>query len=617
MPQWLGWLNSNWFAIVGPILIFVAFWVGGLWVRRICYNTFHRLARRAKWRGWWIVIESTHSPFLQWSLLLGFYIAIHVSRLPSDTKIIIIKLIISLLIFSLVWMLLRLSEGMLRLYFSQIRQYIARTKAPQPPAPLLFNGIRVILIVLGLLALLNVWDAPDASGILILAAVAIVAALALRDYLTQLPKKMHIRHTTRRRLTSVGKLFLILLAIASFVELTRRGYLIFAQQNGSNTDIIVSLLMAGVLIFVVSALRSHTFRWAKPSFKVVFFPVLAIFLVFAFAGIEPLTTYKDTTIDLVRQGWQFITSATSEDVPTAVAKVEPAVVRVETTDSVGSGMVIDASGYVLTCNHVVEDTQDVTIMFMNGEQCVATVVGRDESRDLALIEITGSGFDLPTATLGNSAELDVGKDVIAVGYSLGLEGKVTVSRGIVSAVRNIDGVNYIQTDTAINPGNSGGPLINLKGQVVGIANFKLVGEAVEGMNFAIAIDDAKPFIVAQQAEQALLALEREIFRLINLEREGLGISPVRWNEQLHNGARIHSQNMQEEGSLYHATGGAFAECCYGASSVSSIYATAEATVEAWMSSTSGHREILLDSQYGVGGVGVARDNGFWATYRCY
>jgi hypothetical protein len=617
MPEWLRWLNSNWFAIVGPVLIFVAFWVGGLWVRRICYGAFHRWARQSKWRGWWLVIESTHSAFLQWALLLGLYIAIHVSRLPADSKIVITKLITSLLIISLLWMFLRLSEGILRLHFSQVRQYIAKTKAPQPPAPLLFNGIRVILVVLGLLALLNVWNAPDASGILILAAVIIIVAFALRDYLTQLPRKIHIRHTTRNRLMSIGKLFLILLAIASFVELIRRGYLIFTQQNSSNTDIIVSLLMVVVLIFVVSALRSRTFRWVKPSFKVVLLPLLAIVLICAFAGIEPLATYKDTTISVVRQGWQFITSTTSGDVASAVAKVEPAVIRVETTDSVGSGMVIDKSGYVLTCNHVVEDTQDVTIVFMNGEQYEATVVGRDESRDLAIIGITVSGLNLSTATLGDSAELDVGKDIIAVGYSLGLEGKVTVSRGIVSAIRNIGGVNYIQTDAAINPGNSGGPLINLKGEVIGIANFKFVGEAVEGMSFAIAIDDAKPFITAQREEQALLALEKEILMLINVEREGQGISPVRWDEQLHSSARMHSQNMQEEGYLYHATGGMFAECCYGASSVSSIYATAEATVQAWMSSTAGHREILLDSQYGVGGVGVARDVGFWATYRCY
>jgi len=630
MPQWVEWLNSNWVAIVVPILIFVAFWVGGVWVRRVTYAAFHRLARQSKWRGRWLVLEATYSVFLQWVLLLGFHIAIHVSRLPSDSKTIITKLILSLFILSLVWMLVGISPKMLKLYLPQIRQYIAKTKAPQPPTPLLPDIARAIFITLAVLLLLNIWNAPNISGILILAAVVIIVALALRDTLANLPQKVHMKHRTRNKLMSLGKLFLALVAIAGFVELVRRGYLIFAQENSPNSNIIIFMLEIGLLTLIVSALRSHRFRWVKPSFKMVLLPTLAIVLVCAFAGMEPLASYKDMTISLVGQGWQFITShiTTEGDVASAVARVEAAVVRVETTASTGSGIVIDQSGYVLTCNHVVEDTLDVTIIFMSGAQYEATVVGRDESKDLAIIEITASGLDLSIASLGDSAKLDVGKDIVAVGYSLGLEGKVTVSRGIVSALRNIDNVNYIQTDAAINPGNSGGPLINLKGQVVGVANFKYVGEAVEGMSFAIAIDDAKTFMTevlareqaqeeAEREEQALLALEREVLRLINVERESRGISPVRWDEQLHSGARMHSQDMQEESFLYHDTGGMFAECCYGASSASSIYATAEATVEGWMSSTAGHREILLYPQYGQGGVGVARDSGFWATYRCY
>jgi len=617
MPQWVSWLNTNWFAIVGPVLIFVAFCVGGVWVRRVAYGRFHRLARQSNWRGSWLFLEGTYKPFLQFTLLLGFYIAIHVSRLPPDAKTIITKVILSLFIFFLVWMLTDLGQKMVKFYLPQIRKYIARIKAPQPSAALLLNFIGVIFVVLGLLVLFNIWNIEDASGILILGGVVVVVAFALKDVFARIPQRVHMRHSTRKRLIGIGKLFLALLAIAVFVELIRRGYLMFARQSSSNLNIFIFLLEIGLLVLVISALRSNRFKWAKPSFKVVLLSVVVIASVCAFAGVEPLATYKDTTISLVRQGWQFITSTTRGDVASAVAKIEPAVVRVETTDSVGSGMVIDESGYVLTCNHVVEDTQTVTIIFMSGEQYGATIVGRDESRDLAVIEITASGLDLPIATIGDSAELDVGEDIIAVGYSLGLEGKVTVSRGIVSAFRNIDGVNYIQTDAAINPGNSGGPLINLKGEVIGIANFKFVGEAVEGMSFAIAIDDAQSFITAQRGEQALLALEREILRLINVEREGQGISPVRWDEQLHSGARMHSQDMQEEGFLYHDTSGMFAECCYGASSVASIYATAEATVQAWMSSTTGHREILLDPHYGIGGVGVARDNGFWATYRCY
>jgi hypothetical protein len=488
-------------------------------------------------------------------------------------------------------------------------------RAPQPSTALLLDVIGVILIALGLLVLLNIWNAPRVSGIIVLAAVVLIIAFALRDAFARIPEKVH----PSKMLMSISKLFLILLAIAGFVELTRRGYLILTQQSNSNPNIIIFLLEIGLLVLVISALRSKRFKWTKPSVKVVVFPVLVIALVCAFAGIEPFASYKDRAIGLAGQGWQFITShiTTEGAVASAVAKAEPAVVRVETTDSVGSGMVIDKSGYVLTCNHVVEDTQSATIMFMSGEQYEGTIVGRDESRDLAIIKITTSGLDLPIVTLGDSAKLDVGSDVIAVGYSLGLEGNATVSKGVVSAFRSIDSVNYIQTDAAVNPGNSGGPLINLKGEVVGIADFKFVGESVEGMSFAIAMNDAKSFITTEREEQALLALEREILRLINVEREGRGISPVRWDEQLHNGARMHSQDMQEEGFLYHDTSGMFAECCYGASSVSSVYATAEATVQAWMSSTAGHREILLDSRYRIGGVGVARDNGFWATYRCY
>ena len=501
MPQWIGWLNSNWFAIVGPILVFVASWVGGVWVRRVCYDAFRRWARQAKWRGRWLVLESTYSPFLQWILLLGFHIAIHVSRVPSDSKTIITKLTISLFIFSLVWMLMRLSEGFLRLYLPQIRERIARTKAPQPPTPLLFNGIRVILIALGLLVLFNIWNASDASGIIVLAAVVIMIGFVLRDTLARISRKVHMSHSARNRLMSIGKLFLILLAIADFIELTRRGYLIFAQQDSSNPNIMIFLLVTGLLILVVSVLRSRRLRWVKPSFKAVLFPVIAIALVCAFAGVEPLASYKDTTISIIGQGWQFITSTTTRgDVTSAVAKVEPAVVRVETEYSMGSGMVIDRSGYVLTCNHVVVDTQSTTIVFMSGEQYGGSVIARDESRDMAIIKITGSVSGIPAVTLGNSDRVKLGEDVVAIGYSLGLEGKATVSRGVVSALRTSGDVDYIQTDAAINPGNSGGPLINVKGEVIGIANFKFVGEAVEGIGFAIAINDCKPFIVGVIAE---------------------------------------------------------------------------------------------------------------------
>ena len=88
----------------------------------------------------------------------------------------------------------------------------------------------------------------------------------------------------------------------------------------------------------------------------------------------------------------------------------------------------------------------------------------------------------------------VGEDVVATGYALGLEGQVTISKGIISAIRYIDDSMYIQTDAAINPGNSGGPLANLEGQVIGINTAKFVGVEVEGIGLAIPVDEAKVFI---------------------------------------------------------------------------------------------------------------------------
>jgi len=298
----------------------------------------------------------------------------------------------------------------------------------------------------------------------------------------------------------------------------------------------------------------------------------------------------------------------------------------------GSGMIIDKLGYVLTCYHVVESAQSATVILMDGGQYQGTVTGKDEIDDLAIIKVTANGIDFPVVILGSSDKLEIGKEVMAVGYSLGLEGGATVSKGIISAFRYDEGLRYIQTDAAINPGNSGGPLIDLSGNVIGIATFKLVHEAVEGMGFALAIDSAKPFITAQIAkeqalrqeeeeqrqEQSLLELEKETFRLINVERQSRGVPLVVWSEGMHEGARTHSENMQEKGYLYHDTGGQFAECCYGGPlQYSPGSLRAAGIVQAWMSSTAGHREILLDPQYRTGVVGIARDKGFWATYRCY
>lgn len=177
-----------------------------------------------------------------------------------------------------------------------------------------------------------------------------------------------------------------------------------------------------------------------------------------------------------------------------VALLEPTVVRIETSEISGSGFIISRTGYVLTNNHVVEGSSLVRITLMSGEKYDGIVVARDEHRDLAIVGIIADRSNFSEGMLGSSETIAVGEEVVAIGYALGLEGQVTVSKGIVSAIRNINSSSYIQTDAAINPGNSGGPLVNLKGEIIGINTAKYVGEAVEGMGLAIPIDEAKPFI---------------------------------------------------------------------------------------------------------------------------
>ena len=166
---------------------------------------------------------------------------------------------------------------------------------------------------------------------------------------------------------------------------------------------------------------------------------------------------------------------------------------------VGSGIIIDKSGNILTNNHVVEGADLVTVTLNDGRSYPATLVGSDNITDLAVIKI--SAAKLVPAKIGRSADLQVGEDVIAVGHALGLKGGPTVSKGVVSALeRTIQTdaqramVDLIQTDASINPGNSGGPLANSKGEVIGI-NTAIIDDS-NGIGFAINIDDAH-VVVAQ------------------------------------------------------------------------------------------------------------------------
>lgn len=171
--------------------------------------------------------------------------------------------------------------------------------------------------------------------------------------------------------------------------------------------------------------------------------------------------------------------------------------------SEGSGIIYSSDGYIITNYHVIEaavnnSTATIDITLPNEDESVpATIVGSDKVSDLALLKIEKTG--LPAAELGTSTDIKVGEIAVAIGNPLGLDFAGSVTGGYISAVNRkitTDGRTYnlIQTDAAINSGNSGGALVNSKGQVIGVNSIKVATEGVEGLGFALPIDDVKPII---------------------------------------------------------------------------------------------------------------------------
>ena len=164
----------------------------------------------------------------------------------------------------------------------------------------------------------------------------------------------------------------------------------------------------------------------------------------------------------------------------------------------GSGFLLDKQGHILTNNHVINNAQRVEVTLSDKHKYKATVVGVDKNHDLALLQITAP--NVQPATLANSQGLTVGQRVYAIGNPFGLQG--TMTRGIISAIRSIRGPqnnpieDAIQTDAAVNPGNSGGPLLNSRGEVIGITTLIANNGADQssGIGFAIPINTAKAFL---------------------------------------------------------------------------------------------------------------------------
>ncbi|MDR7871142.1 MAG: trypsin-like peptidase domain-containing protein [Tissierellaceae bacterium] len=206
-----------------------------------------------------------------------------------------------------------------------------------------------------------------------------------------------------------------------------------------------------------------------------------------------------------------VTSDDLDAVSAVVKKSMPSVVGITTVETqssifgnlnregLGSGVIVDSKGYILTNSHVIANgnANKITVLFDNGEQAPATVLWHDARLDLAMIKVEMTG--LPVAELGDSDSLEVGELAIAIGNPLGLEFQRTVTSGIISGLNRsiqVDQSNVIedliQTDASINSGNSGGPLLNKNGEVIGINTAKI--QTAEGLGFAIPINSAKVII---------------------------------------------------------------------------------------------------------------------------
>ncbi len=248
-------------------------------------------------------------------------------------------------------------------------------------------------------------------------------------------------------------------------------------RSGVRTGAIIGLTLLLAVIFVIGGFAGWAFASAKSS-----------------TAATTASTTTATSLNTLREA--------------VVAKVKPSVVEVYVTltsgAALGSGVIIDSRGYIVTNNHVVSGALTIQVILSNGTKEAAQLTGTDAADDLAVLKIAVPPAGLSVATLGDSAQLQVGQEVLAIGNPLG--DTETVTNGLVSALKRSvsEGQggatiqNAIQTDAAINPGNSGGALVDLQGNVVGIPTLTAIdpefNTPANGVGFAIPSNRVKSVV---------------------------------------------------------------------------------------------------------------------------
>jgi S1-C subfamily serine protease len=245
-------------------------------------------------------------------------------------------------------------------------------------------------------------------------------------------------------------------------------------RGGLRTGAIIGLILLLIVVFVIGGFAGWVYAGTKSS--------------------ASGSTLNATTLDALRES--------------VVAKLRPTVVQVNVTTSqgaaIGSGVIIDPRGYIITNNHVVSGALTIQVVLSTGTKEVAQLAGTDAANDLAVLKIAVPQGGLSVATLGDSTQLQVGQEVLVIGNPLGIT--QTVTDGIVSALKRSvsEGQgeptiqNAIQTDAPINPGNSGGALVDLQGNVVGIPTLTAIdpefNAPANGVGFAIPANRVKAIL---------------------------------------------------------------------------------------------------------------------------
>ncbi len=276
--------------------------------------------------------------------------------------------------------------------------------------------------------------------------------------------------------------------------------------------------------------------------KIITYIITIILSIFIGASLMYMLIYyyPNTIIKTVNKVEKSVT-VTEDSLSSGIENIYDAVVVVENYKNskltgIGSGFIYSKNGYIMTNHHVIENASEIRVILMSGETVEAQIIGSDEYADIAVIKIDNKHVN-KVANLGNNDETKVGDIVFTIGSPISSEYSGTVTKGILSGKNRMVEVsvnsnsndwimNVMQTDAAINPGNSGGPLCNVNGDVIGINSMKLVESQIEGIGFAIPIEDAIEYadniVSGKEIKRAFLGVTMgDISSKYNLLRRGI------------------------------------------------------------------------------------------------